>query len=796
MLANHLRLLIRNLLRKPVFAFINVTGLAIGLASAILIFLFVRHELSFDTHFPQADRLYRVLTIDKALGLTSNQVGVTLPAIGPAMLSEFPEVDASLRMILQGEVLYRDGDKSYYSDQTLLAESSIFDVFGFDLEQGDIATALTRPQVMVVTESFAMRVFGTTDVVGKTLIGGNNQSVEITGWMKDVPANTHFTFDVLQSMVPSDDNVGFQNFLTSWGSISLSTYIRLSDGANPDSVIAKMEPLVRRNNVGENFTFSLQPVLDMRMHSSDIIFDDLTLKSDIRYIRILGAVGIFILLIACFNFMNLSTARSSERAKETGLRKVMGAFRAELIRQHLTESVALTFLSMIIAVVLVELSIPQLHSLLNTSLDFPLFSSVATFGVLVAFALVVALLAGSYPAFVLSSFQPITVLKGEFTGTSKGKTLRKVLVISQFSVSIVMIIGTMLVSRQLDYVRNLDQGYQRDHVITLTLNSNELNSRQAILRERLMDVPGVMSVGRSNTIMGLGIGRNLIRPEGFTDDDIWIMSAMSIDDGFIPTLGVKLAEGRNFSESFGTDQSSSVLLNETAVRALGWDEPIGKEILTGPIANPTRRQVVGVVNDFHFKSVREQIEPLFITYNPNQAFVISMKIAAGNISNTVADIEAIWKEVNPEYPFSYVFLDDTFNDLYQDDARFSQVMTIFAFLAIFIACLGLFGLAAFVAEQRTHEIGVRKVLGAKVGDVVMLLTSDFMKLVLIAFVVACPLAWLVMSDWLSSFAYHIDIGPTVFLIAGVLASGIASLTISGQAFKSAIANPIRALRHE
>jgi len=601
--------------------------------------------------------------------------------------------------------------------------------------------------------------------------------------------------DVVISILPTAGDSNYINYLSSWGIISMTTYVQLNKAESEIPVESKLENLIRKNNVGKNFNVTLQPLKDVHLKSSDILFDDANSnKSDISYIYSLFAVAVFIIVIAAFNFMNLSTARATNRAKEVGLRKVVGAVKPQLIFQYLGESVLLCFISLIFAMALVEIFAP-VAGIKMSPLKYFTENPPFIFALLTG-TILLGLLAGTYPAFVLSKFQPSKVLKGTIKNSKSGIWLRRVLVVIQFTTSIGMIIGTYIVYQQVDYIRNKNAGYNREQVLTIDLNDQKLQQNAESFKNEIQKISSITGVSFSSTLPGRGFGRTGVQPEGFSsDDDIWILSIMSADDNFIPNMKMQIAEGRNFSKDFPSDQQQSVIINEAAVRSLNWKDPIGKKMSFGPNdTNPLT--VIGVVKDFHFASMRHQIEPLMIVNQAAANNTISLRIKPGDINGTISLIKKTWEKVNPNHPFEFSFLDDEFNALYKSEQSFAELISGFTWLAIFIACLGLFGLASYMTEQRTKEIGIRKVLGASVGSILLLTTKQFILLVLIANIVAWPLAYYLMSNWLLDFAYRINIGFETFIAAAVVTLFIAILTVSFQAIKAAITNPVKSLRYE
>ncbi|MGE5860351.1 MAG: ABC transporter permease [Ignavibacteria bacterium] len=793
MLKNYIKIAFRNLLKNKGISFINITGLAIALSSAILILLHVQSELSFDMQHSKADRIFRVLTIDKALGVSSNLVGITLPALGPAMKEEFPEVEETVRFSRSGRNLIEYENKTSYTSDLVYAEPNLFKVFDFKLVNGDANTALTVPNTGVITQTAARKIFGNENPLGKTFKVDNNTNIEVVGVLEDIPAASHLAMDVVISLLPVQGDSNYAQYLSSWGIISMTTYVLLNNPSSEKTVEAKLEPLIRKNNVGKNFNITLQPLKDVHLRSSDILFDEANRnKSDIGYIYSLIAVAFFIIIIAALNFMNLSTARAAGRAKEVGLRKVIGAVRQQLISQYIGESVFLSFISLCIALIIVEIFAPAAQV---DSGPFEYFAEHPTFLLILAGGTaLLGFFSGIYPAFVLSKFQPIIVLKGTLKTSRGGIWLRRVLVVIQFTASIGMIIGTYIVYQQLDYIRNKNAGYNREQVLIIDLNDQQLQQNKESLKNEIKNISGVSGVSFSSTLPGRGFGRTGIQPEGYSDtEDIWILSIMSADEEFIPNMGMEMVEGRNFSKAFPSDSNEAVIINEAAVKALEWKNPAGKKFNSNS-ENPLT--VIGVVKDFHFASMRHRIEPLIIVNQPQPNNTMTVRIKGGKVSETISMIENAWGRTNPNHPFEYTFLDEEFDQLYRSEQKFARLIVSFTWLAIFIACLGLFGLSSYMTEQRTKEIGIRKVLGASIANIFILTTNQFLILVALANIIAWPLAYLFMNKWLQDFAYRVEIRFTTFFIAAFLTLIIALLTVGYQAVKAAVANPVKSLRYE
>jgi putative ABC transport system permease protein len=793
MIKNHIKIAFRSLLKSRSTSVINVFGLSIGMACCIIIFLFVQNELSYDRFHTKSENIFRVLTIDEALGVSNSLVGITIPALGEAMKNNFPEVVNEVRMVPQGRQLITYEQQGFYTEHFAYAEPSLFEIFDFKLIDGDVNTALQSPNTVVFTESMAKKTFGNENAIGKRIDIGGQAGLEVVGIMKDVTENSHLNFDVIVSMQQADTTSGFAQFLRSWQSISLATYVQLANPASEETVEAKMESLIRENNVGDNFSVTLQPLKDAHLKSSGILFENYNLnKTDEGYVYTLAAVGLFVMLIASFNFMNLSTARSANRAMEVGIRKVFGAVKNQLINQFMIESVMICFISFVLAIGIVA----ALGSVINLPFDENLAilfisNPVWLLGSLI-FTLALGLFSGSYPALMLSSFNPISILRGSFRTSSKGVLLRKGLVVFQFMISIVMIIGTTIVYEQLQHLRNAKKGFDTEQILTINVGHPSLQANIPVLKNKLEQNPAILKTARTASMPGRTFGRRGVTPEGAGPDDQWIVSVLTFDDDFVDLMGMEMVEGRMFSRETPSDQQEGVIINEAMAKQLDWDEPIGKKLTFGQ--NPST--ILGVVKDFHFASMRYQIEPLAMFFNPNGGGNLALKVSAGDMAQTMSFIQSAWDEVYPNSPIEYRFFNEEFGQQYQSDEKFGKLVFSFTWLAIFIACLGLFGLSAFTAQQRTKEIGVRKVLGASIGGIIFLLSKQFTKLILVSVILASPLAFYMMDYWLSDFAYRVDISWLWFLTSALAAIVIALLTITFQSVKAAMANPAKSLRYE
>ncbi|GAB4046615.1 ABC transporter permease [Spirosoma litoris] len=805
MLRNYLKIAWRNLVLHKAFTAINIIGLAVGLATCLLIVLFVTHELSYDRYHAKADRIFRVTTHGLVSGNEINTAYSGVPA-GPTLVHDYPGVEAATRFEQEGTYIVKHNQDSFKEEHVVFADSNFFDVFSIPLLKGTSKTALIEPNTIVLTETVAKKYFGDQDPIGQTLTLGNTRLVRVTGICQDVPSNTHFHYDMFVSM----RSVDLRN---TWLSSGVYTYIVLRPGYSIDQLKAKMPELVQKYigteiqgifgislaeffRRGDAFGFVFQPITAIHLHSD--LEAEIEANSDVKYIYIFSIIAAFILLVACINFMNLSTAGSAGRAKEVGIRKVLGSVQQQLIWQFLSESVLVTFMALVVAIGIVALALPSFNQLSGKQFELTaLLNGWMLPGILLA-SLLIGLLAGSYPAFFLSAFRPVSVLKGQIRAGFRSGWLRNTLVTTQFVVSIGMIIGTLVVYRQLHFIQNKKVGFDKDQVLILH-DSYTLSPKGKAFRDELAKLSQIVNVTQAGY---LPAGASNSSNDGFqvengTDPStIYREKAYYIDENYLPTLGIRLAQGRNFSKAFPAD-SSAILINESAAKRFGWKTSVGKRLWAIGNGGPENRRlytIVGVVKDFHFESMHQRIAPLVMFYGADN-YQLALRIRTTDMPGLLKTLEQKWK-AQSDTPFDYSFLNERFNRIYQSEQRVGQLFGIFAGLTVIISCLGLFGLAMFTAQQRTKEIGVRKVLGASVGSVVALLSKDFLKLVLVAIVIATPIAWYAMSRWLQDFAYKIDIEWWVFVLAAFIAIAIALITVSYQSIKAALVNPVTSLRSE
>lgn len=811
MLKNYFKIAIRNLGKNKGYSAINIFGLAIGLATCLLIALYVTDELSYDQYNLYADRIYRINS-DIRFGGGDLHMTQTSDMMGQVLKKDYPQVEEFTRIYAsEGPKLIKKGNEFINEANIVYVDSTFFNVFTLPAVEGNTKTALDEPNTVVITASTAIKYFNTLNVLGKA-IEVKNEGIpvpfKITAVIKDMPHNSHFKFDFMLSM----KNVNYQ-----WGqftSHNFHTYLLLKKGTdykafdkNLDQYITKyvipyVQQFIKISSIdelrksGNKLEYSLMPLTKIHLYS-DYTYE-LSPSGNIQYVYIFSAVALFILILACINFMNLSTARSVGRAKEVGIRKVLGTERKTLITQFLVESTVTAFISLIIAIVIVYFILPFFNDVAAKSISATELLSVNILPFILLLPFVVGLLAGSYPALFLSRFKPITVLKSNSNTGFKKSNLRNALVVFQFATSIILIIATIIVYSQLNYIQTTKLGYNKDQVLVIDGTYALGNNIQAFKNEVL-----ALQGAKSGTVSSFLPVSNSSRNDNTYSKDAVMdtkngidMQTWTVDYDYLKTMGMEITTGRNFSKDFGSD-STAILINETTAKFLGYANPVGQKIYTFSDDNshPVSFTIIGVIKNFHFESLRQNIGPLCMRLGTSSGST-SFKITAASAQNLIKQTESIWKAMAPGMPFSYRFLDDSFNDMYSSEHRAGNIAIVFAVLAILIACLGLFGLVTYMAEQRTKEIGIRKVLGASVGSVVAMLSKNFLFLVVVSSVIAFPLAWWAMHNWLQDFAYRISIDWWVFVLATFVALFIALVTICFQAIKAAIANPIKSLRSE
>jgi len=812
MIKNYLLLTWRNLRRNKLYSIINLSGLAIGLSCFLLIAIYVLDELSFDKYNMNADRIYRI-NADAHWGGQDLHLAETPAVTGPALKRDYPQFEEYTRLLpsndKENNKFIRKGNDFIPGESFMYADSTFFDVFTFPAIDGTTKNALNEPHAAVITESIAKKYFGTTQAAEKELEikeYGNITQYKIKAVVKDVPENSHIHFNVLLAMkgVNYDWNqAGNHNFYT---------YVLLKKGADPkaaeknfpDYMKKYLLPVLKDFNVysmeefekaGNKMQYSLMPLTKIHLYSHRS--DELSAPGSIQYVYIFSVIAFFILLIACVNFMNLTTARSAGRAKEVGVRKVLGTERKQLIGQFLTESIVMVGIAMLVAIVITDMTFPVFNTISGKSMHLENIFSAEIIPILIAMPFVVGLIAGSYPAFFLSAFKPIEVLKGKLKAGTKGGALRSVLVVFQFTTSIVLIIGTMIVYRQLSYIQNANVGFDKQQVLTIN-GSDALANNVKAFKEEVLKLPGIKS-GTITSYLPVSSGTrnayNIFKDPIAKGNNSFNVEWWGIDYDYLTTMGMTLNSGRNFSPDFRGD-SNAVIINETAAKILGYNDAVGKNIyLIDDPNKPVTKPIIGVVKNFNFESMHQDVAPLvFLLFqSPGK---ISFRLNTTNVSQTITSIKNVWKSMNPGIPFDYSFLNESFDAMYKSDQRVGKIALIFALLAMFIGCLGIFGLATFIAEQRTREIGIRKVLGASAQGIVQLLSKEFIRLVIISFGIAAPLSWWMMNQWLQDFAYRTDIRWWIFPLAGLITFTIALATVSAQSIRAATKNPVKSLRTE
>ncbi len=811
MLRNYLKIAFRNILKHKAYSAINVFGLAIGIACFMLILLYVQDELSFDRYHEDADRIYRIAELIEG---AEESASVPLP-VGETLLDGYPDyVEAKTRFfnfqVPGTPISYESetGNKVRFTESGFyFTDSTLFDVFDYALLQGDARTALARPNQVVVTESTARRYFGDEDPMGKTLRleGQNPTDLVVAGILADVPTNSHFTFDLLASFqtintqAPSG-NFGIQNFFwnPAW------TYVKLKENVRPQQVNAVFPKIVEENfpdQIREYSSMYLQPLTDIHLHSK--LDFEIRPNSDVAYVYIFSAIAIFVLLIACINFMNLSTARSAQRAREVGVRKSIGAQRFQLIRQFLGESMLSALLSGLVAIPLIYAALPALNVFAEKDLGLDLFGQPWLWSILIGVPLLVGAASGMYPALFLSAFDPALVLKGTMVSRRARVAvwLRRGLVSIQFVISIVLIAGTIVAYKQLDYMRNKKLGFDKEQVILVPMQLTTFSQSYQAFRSEARQNPNIIETTVVEDVPGSKYQTNNYVLEGSTDQ--LQFPRLLVHDDFVKTFGMEMAAGRGFSEEYPADSNSSILVNEAFVRRMGWNSPeeaLGRRIDGG--GPNLERTIIGVVKDFHYASLRQSIGPFVIErYFAPGVFnffgrYLAVRIAPNNVDATLAWLEDQWGSYVSNRAFEYFFLDAELDAMYKAEATLGKVATAFSILAIFVACLGLFGMASFTAERRTKEIGVRKVMGASVGKIVMMLSSESVKLVGLAFLVAAPLAYIAVDSWLETFSYRTEAGWWPFVVAGAMVLAISWITVAMQSMKAAGLDPVVSLRYE
>lgn len=788
MIRNYFKIAFRNLWRHKTFSAINIVGLGLGFACCLLIGIYIQSELSYDRYHSNSDRIFRM-----AAHVQGSTYGDGIAKIGgpwaPAAEQEIPEIEESARFVIYGPALIKQGAEQLYENGGFFAEPSIFKIFSWKLLEGDPQTALLEPNSVVLTESLAQKLFPDGSAMGKTLNIDNEQVYNVTGIVEDPPAASHFDFTFFVSL----STYGMED-LNDYTHYQFYTYFLLKPGASADVIANKLNDLVESNvpeEEAKNYTPFLQLLTDIHLKSN--LHREIQPNSDIKIIYILGAIALIILVIASMNFINLTTAKAGNRAKEVGVRKASGAMKSNLIKQFVIESMLMGLLAGILAYILGLVFVEPFSDLMGSNLNYNVSTNSQPFILLFGLIFLTCIISSIYPAFVLSSFKTIKVLKGNFSFNANSG-LRKTLVVFQFALSIGLILAVLIIQNQTHFMREKNLGFNKEQVIVVPLQSNEGTIAMDLILNKIKSIPGVVSVSASSNQPGGSDWGIPYEAVGLPEDQQPDMRCLVVDENFLNTYDIQIVKGRSFSRDFATD-TAAYLINETAARKLGWEDPLGQQ-LSMPAISRGPGPIIGVVKDFHYHSLHEVIEPLYIFMKKDWFSQLNIKIDAQRMEPTLASLSGIWTEIEPQYPFQYTFLDESFEALYEKEKNVLEMLVWFTAIAIIISSLGLYALSTLIAKQKIREIGIRKVLGASVSSIVTLLSKEFLKLILIALIISLPVTWYIMKGWLQDFAYKTTIGWVVFALAGSSAILIALITVSFEAVKAANANPVKSLRTE
>jgi putative ABC transport system permease protein len=792
MFKNLIKTAFRHILKHPGYSFLNILGLTIGITSAIFLIIYVSDEVSYDRYHEKADRIYRVSSTIKEPDDQFTWIVAQLP-FGPQVAHDYPEVESVVRFIPMNRALYKYQDKEFNEENFFYVDSTMFDIFSYKVLKGEVKSALLAPKKIILTEKIANKYFGKSDPIGKTLTSGAD-AYEVTAVIQDVPTNSHFRFDALAARNNLPKNIG------SWGNFGVFTYLLLPEKTDVKAFEKKLGGMYDAymktifESLKITIKYNLEPLTKIHLYSTNAQEPEPT--GSITYVYIFAIVAIFLVLIAAMNYMNLATARSTRRAREVGLRKVVGSRRSPLVMQFLSESIVFTVISLILSIILIMVLLPKFNLLAAKSFTLGILHSPVVLLSLFAVVIIVGILGGSYPAFFLSRFSPVTVLKGEITQGSAGSLFRKILVVIQFSVSVIMIICTLVVFRQLKFMKTMDQGLDQNNVVELQLNG-DMARKYPVLKQVLREDQNIKFVTSTSNPIGTGSGKVIFQVEtdqGMSNRGI---NFTIVDYDFIKTLDIKMASGRDFQLDMPSDTLAGVIVNETFVKRMSWAEPIGKKVTLGQAGNYfINGRVIGVMKDYHQTGMYNGIESLLLVYRPRNTNIVYVKLSGLENTKTISFIEAKWKEIFPDQPFGYQYLTERFNGQFRADEKRGLIFTIFTILAILIACLGLFGLASYMVEQRTKEIGIRKVFGASENTILGLISKDFLILVTIGIVIALPVAYSLMHNWLKNYVYRTNIGVVLLILAALLTIVITFATISYKAYQASVMNPARSLKNE
>jgi len=793
MIKNLLKTAVRHIRKHSGYSILNILGLTLGITSALFLLIYVSDELSYDRYHENADRIYRVSSkiTEPDDQFTWNVAQIPM---GPQVVQDYPEVQSFVRFINMPRALYKFEDKENIEENFYYADSTLFDIFTYKVLKGEVRSAVKDPGKIVLTKTVAARYFGDADPVGKVLTTGNT-TFEVTGVIEDIPSNSHFRFDA----VSARNNLPKQ--LGTWGNFGVFTYLLFPKNFDVKAFETKIQGMydAHMKTIFESLKIKIEYILEpiTRIHLYSTNPGEPEPTGSITYVIILGIVALFLVLIAAMNYMNLATARSVRRAREVGLRKVVGSRRGPLVAQFLSESVVLTIVSLIISVVLLIILLPKFNLLAGKSFDLAILYGPEVIISVIGVILIVGIIGGSYPAFFLSRFSPVTVLKGEITQGSAGSLFRKILVVIQFTISVAMIVCTLVVFRQLNFLKAMYQGFNQENVLTLQLNNQEMTRKYPVLKRSLLESNDIKYVTSTNTPLGEGSGKtifNIETDQGMAQRGI---NFAVVDHDFVDALGIKIISGRDFQEDMPSDTLTGVVVNETLAKRMGWSDAIGKKVELGDGGSVINARVIGVMADYHQTGMYNEIESLMLIYRFHERDnIVYVKMSGNNMEKTMSFIETKWKEVYPDQPYSYTFLSERFNRQFEADEKRGLIFTLFTILAILIACLGLFGLASYMVEQRTKEIGIRKVFGADEGVIVRLISKEFLLLIAVSIVIAIPVAYYFMSNWLENYVYRTKISVPLLLLAAILTIVITFITISYKAYQAAILNPASSLKTE
>jgi putative ABC transport system permease protein len=789
MFQNQIKTAARYLFKHFGYSLLNILGLTLGITSALFLIIYSANEISYDRYHEKADRIYRVSSKITEPDDQFTWIVAQIP-FGPQVAQDYPDVQAYVRFINMGRTLFKYEDKEFNEEDFYYVDSTLFDIFTYKVVKGEVKTALEEPNKIILTEKTATKYFGDTDPIGKTLITAQ-RTYEVTGVIENVPFNSHFRFDALASRSNLPREIG------SWGNFGVYTYLLFPENTDVKAFEKKMQamydaymkPIFETLNI--KIEYILEPITRIHLYSTNAGEPEPT--GSITYVYIFAVIAFFLVLIASMNYMNLATARSGKRAREVGLRKVVGSGRVPIMLQFLSESVVFTLISLVLSFILLIALLPNFNELAGRSFDLHVIYSPAILLTVFGILLIVGIIGGSYPAFFLSRFNPVAVLKGEIIQGTAGGVFRKVLVVIQFTVSVIMIICTLVVFRQLHFMKNMDQGFDQKNVITLQLD-REIRRKYPLLKQALLENAEIRYVTSTNTPIGEGSGKVIFNVE--TDQGM-VQRGVNfavVDHDFIEALGIKISEGRDFSQDMPSDTLYAVVVNEAFADRMAWKEPLGKKVELGD-SSILRARVIGVMKNYHQTGMYNEIESLLLIYRELNN-VIYVKLSGKNTRETLNFIETTWKDLFPDQPYSYTYLTDRFEGQFEADEKRGLIFTLFTLLAIVIACLGLFGLASYMVEQRTKEIGIRKVFGADKSAILTLISKDYLTLVGIGIVIAVPIAWYFMNNWLKNYVYRINIGVGLVVLAALLTFIITFITISYKAYQAAIMNPASSIKME